>query len=481
MIKTTKKLWMVMCLFVATFCVSVCGIFTLLQTTRAQADDTVVAEFTDFEVEGVGAIHNHFYSDVGLFYQLTLDFDQSGLAFNAHASAISGITFNGIPMTCGGAPSGDSIMVITLNSGLWIHYTVEQSISGYKGYSHPTIHFTEGATVTDVNGVTMTYAELTFYLVNGEWTTTRPENYKTDGSVNYTPDFISIGGVNHMYNDILEAYGLSLIYDTTGFATEGAQVVASSATGFSLNGEEIGVALWGGNQLLFWLPVDECVNDYNGFSHPTLVIAEGAKVTNAAGKEFTLQGVTLYLVDEVWTTTQPDGYHVVKPNATFVDFLVEGVGGIRNNFYNENFYEVTLDFDQKGLAFNQHVSAVSGMTFNGIPMSFGGIPEGDSIMVISLNSGLWIHYTADQSEAYYKGYSHPTIHFEDGATVTDANGVVMAYAELTLYLVDGAWTTTQPDGYCIEIPNAEFVDFEVEGVGAIHFQPACNGSFGNDL
>ena len=443
--KTTKKLLTIMCSFAATACLSVGGMFAFSQTTQAQADATVAAELADFDIEGVGAIHNHF--DNGSFYQLTLDFTQDALAWNQHASAVSGITFNGVPMTCGGAPSGDSIMVITLGSGLWIHYTAEQSVSGYKGYSHPTIHFAEGATVTDANGVTMTYAELTLYLVNGAWTTTCPEDYGTIDNVNYTPDFVSIGEINHLYNEGLLAFGVSLIYNTTGFAAEDTQVVGSSATGFSLNGEEIGVALWGGNQVLFWLAADKCVSDYNGYSHPTLVIAEGAKVMNVAGKEFALDGVTLYLVDGAWTTQQPEGYHVEKPNATFVDFDVEGVGATHNHLFNDLFYQLTLDFDQSGLAFNQHASAVSGITFNGVPMSCGGVPSDDAIMVLTLNSGLWIHYTAEQSEAYYKGYSHPTIHFEDGATVTDANGNTMKYAELTLYLVDGAWTTTQPDGY----------------------------------
>ena len=451
--KTTKKLLTIMCSFAATACLSVGGMFAFSQTTQAQADATVAAELADFDIEGVGAIHNHFHN--GLFYQLTLDFNQSGLAFNQHASAVSGITFNGVPMTCGGAPSGDSIMVITLGSGLWIHYTAEQAASGYKGYSHPTIHFAEGATVTDINGATMTYAELTLYLVNGAWTTTCPEDYGTIDNVNYTPDFVSIGAINHLYNEGLLAFGVSLIYNTTGFAAEDTQVVGSSATGFSLNGEEIGVALWGGNQVLFWLAADKCVSDYNGYSHPTLVIAEGAKVTNVAGKVFVLDGVTLYLVDGAWTTTEPEGYHVKKPNAAFVDFEIEGVGATHNHLYSDvgSFYQLTLDFNQSGLAFNAHASAVSGITYNGVPMTCGGAPSGNSIMVITLGSGLWIHYTAEQATSGYKGYSHPTIHFAEGATVTDVNGNTMKYAELTLYLVDGAWTSAQPDGYEIQEPE----------------------------
>ncbi len=280
----------------------------------------------------------------------------------------------------------------------------------------------------------------TLYLQDGVWTDTLD-------ATNYNPDFVSVGSLNHYDNTAMNAYGLSLIYDTTGFTTEGNQVMASSATGFTLNGETVNPALWGGEQLLFWLAKDKCVSGYNGYSHATLVIEEGATLTNESEKTFTLGGATLYLVDGAWTTTQPDGYHVEIPNASFVDFTIEGVGATQNHADNGTFYQLTLDFNGGALAFNQHASAVSGMTFNGVPMTCGGAPSGDSVMVITLGNGLWIHYTAEQATAGYKNYSHPTIHFEEGATVTDKDGKTTTYAELTLYLVDGAWTTEQPDGW----------------------------------
>ncbi len=406
------------------------------------------ASFVDFSITGI-ATQNHVHN--GSFYQVTLDFDGAALALNQHAAAVSGLTFNGVPMTCGGAPSGDSIMVITLNNGLWIHYTDAQAASGYKNYSHATIHFEEGAMVTDVNGETITYAELTLYLVNGAWTTEQPEDYGIIDTTNYSPDFVSIGELNHTYSEGLNAYGVSLIYDTTGFETEGMHTALSS-TGFSLNGESIGVALWGANQVLLWLAADKCVDDYKGYSHPTLVIEEGAKVTNTVGKEFTLGGATLYLVDGAWTTTKPDGYHVEIPPASFVDFTIDGVGATQNHADNGSFYQVTLDFDSGELAFNQHASTVSGITFNGVPMTCGGAPKNDSIMVITLGGGLWIHYTYEQAAAGYKNYSHATIHFEEGATVTDINGETITYTEVTLYLVEGAWTTEQPADYKITVP-----------------------------
>ena len=293
--------------------------------------------------------------------------------------------------------------------------------------------------------------------------------------VNYNPDFLSIGELNHVYSDGLDAYGVSLMYDTTGFEAEGMHT-ALGWSGFSLNGEDIGVALWNGNQVLLWLPAGKCVDNYNGYSHPTIVIAKGAKVTNTAGKEFTLGGVTLYLVNGAWTTTKPAGYQVAEKKAAFADFTIDGVGATQNHVHNGTFYQVTLNFDGSELAFNQHASAVSGMTFNGVPMTCGGAPSGDSIMVITLGKGLWVHYTNEQATAGYKGYSHPTIHFEDGARVTDANGKTVTYAEFTLYLVDGAWTSEQPAGYHVEEKKASFVDFTIDGVGATQ-NHVHNGAF----
>ena len=276
--------------------------------------------------------------------------------------------------------------------------------------------------------------------------------------VNYNPDFLSIGELNHVYSEGLDAYGVSLVYDTIGFEVEGMHT-ALGFSGFSLNGEEIGVALWGENQVLLWLAASKCVNDYRGYSHPTIVLAEGAKVTNTAGEEFTLGGVTLYLVNGAWTTTQPDGYHVEEKKAVFADFTIDGVGATQNHVHNGAFYQLTLDFEYSALEFNKHASAVSGMTFNGVPMTCGGAPSGDSIMVITLGNGLWVHYTDAQAAAGYKGYSHPTIQFENGATVTDANGKTVTYEALTLYLVNGAWTTEQPADYEIVEPakNTTFV------------------------
>ena len=312
--------------------------------------------------------------------------------------------------------------------------------NGFFHFAIPEADLVEGATLEIEEGTPFMneyLSAVTLYFVDGAWTT---------DITNYNPDYVRIGTFNHYDNNT--SWGLSLVYDTTGFTTAGAQIMAAGYTGITLNGEACHPALWGGEQLLFWMSKDKCVEGYNGYTHATLIIEEGATVTNENGKTFTLGGATFYLMDGMWTTTQPDGYEI---RASFTDFNVKNVG-THNHYYDANagYYRLTLDFNQGGLAFNQYPTAISGITYNGVNMTIGGSPSNDKIVLVTLDNGLWIWYSEDQAKAGFKFYTHPTIHFENGATVKDANGVTISYAEATFYLVDGVWTTTQPDGWGIE-------------------------------
>ena len=144
-----------------------------------------------------------------------------------------------------------------------------------------------------------------------------------------------------MNNDALGSYGLSLKYNTLGFTAAGNQVMAASNTGFTLNGGAVNVALWGDNQLLFWLKKEECAPGYNGYSHATLEIAEGAKITNEAGDEYTFSATTLYLVNDAWTTEKPADYEIVLPDP----LAYKGPANVWNNLVT-NDIEV---LDEKGL------------------------------------------------------------------------------------------------------------------------------------
>ena len=177
-----------------------------------------------------------------------------------------------------------------------------------NGYEYPTLEIKAGTVFYEYS-----LPATTLIFVDGAWQLAAEEE-----KVNYTPEFVSIGTLNHYDNGDM-GFGLSLVYDTMGFTADDTQVMAASYTGVTVNGEAQSVALWGGDQLLFWIKKDKCEAGYNGYSHATLVIEEGAKIVNDSGEEFTLCAATLYLVDGVWTTEQPADYNIfVLEPTTFV-------------------------------------------------------------------------------------------------------------------------------------------------------------------
>ncbi|MBE7080619.1 MAG: hypothetical protein E7371_05210 [Clostridiales bacterium] len=187
-----------------------------------------------------------------------------------------------------------------------------------NGYDYPTIEIVEGTPFYNGNYL----PETTLIYKDGAWQL----------GADYTPAYKGIG-VNHLDNPNLGdlgSWGLSLQYNTFGFTAPEAQVMATEFYGFSLNNEGIGVALWGEDQLLFWLGKDKCEADYNGFSHATLKIDEGAYIVNEAGMKYTFEGLTFYLVDGQWTTEQPADYEVDYVESVSVTF--DGVASAKTYY-----------------------------------------------------------------------------------------------------------------------------------------------------
>ena len=193
------------------------------------------------------------------------------------------------------------------------------TISYAHGYNHfyfaiPEADLVEDATFEIENGtpfMNQFLSGIKLAFKNGAWEI-------VERNVNYTPNFVKIGSINHLDNGDM-GFGLSLVYSTTGFVAGDGQEMAASYTGVTINGEPQSVALWGGNQLLFWIKKHKCEVGYNGYSHATLEIAEGAKIVNGNGAEFTLGAATLYLVDGVWTAEKPADYNIfIAEPTTFV-------------------------------------------------------------------------------------------------------------------------------------------------------------------
>ncbi len=305
-----------------------------------------------------------------------------------------------------------------------------------NGYEYPTLEIAEGTPFYEGNYLPKT----TLIYKNGAW--------ELKAEINYNPNFVAIGDLNHLDNPALNAYGLSLNYRTTGFTEPNAQVMATSWSGITLNGETQDVALWGGNQLLFWLKKSKCESGYNGYSHATLVIEEGAKITTPKGEEFTLGGATLYLVNGVWTTVQPTDYEVIPPKALPFTGIPYGWNYRQNGAYVDTivqFGEYGVDYlggadaatspaDPTNLALTSDAIAykltINGVAIRDIPGASVSYAHGYNFVYISVP----VYELVPNEE-----YKCVTLHIADR---TNFKSVILS--EVSLYLINGQWTTEEP-------------------------------------
>ena len=178
-----------------------------------------------------------------------------------------------------------------------------------NGYEYPTIEIANGTPFYDGNYL----PETIIIYKDGAWQL-KPE--EVVDTTNYNPDFVSI---NSVFNNDSNGF-LVVQFDTTGWA-QGA--IPTSYSGITYNGNDISdlVASSGGVKFFqehsLWFTYSstagaKLVAGYNGYSHPTIKIAEGATVVYEE-KTYTFHELVLYLVEDKWTTEQPDGYAVSGP------------------------------------------------------------------------------------------------------------------------------------------------------------------------
>ena len=316
-----------------------------------------------------------------------------------------------------------------------------------NGYEYPTIEIAEGTPFYAGNYLPKT----TLIYKDGAWQlkvdepTTPPVVEPTEKD--FTPDFVSIGDINHMDNEALGAYGLSLKYNTLGFTTPDNQVMAVSNTGFTLNGEAVNVALWGESQLLFWLKKTECEPGYKGYTHATLEIAEGAKITNEAGEEYTFSATTLYLVNGAWTTEKPADWEIVLPDP----LPYNGIANVWNNLVSNGLSQTILEFGTHGVDYlgaaadatnyakPKYGAPIStALTING--KTIGELYEMDNNVQVSYAHGNnYLYIAIPEYLLASNGTGCTTLHIADRTTFLNA-----LLPEVTLYLYKGQWTTEKP-------------------------------------
>ena len=314
---------------------------------------------------------------------------------------------------------------------LYVGFSVPTSaLVASNGYEYPTIEIPEGTPFYEGNYLPKT----TLIYKNGAW--------ELKAEINYAPNFVAIGDLNHFDNSALNAYGLSLNYRTTGFTEPNAQVMATSWSGITLNGESQDVALWGGNQLLFWLKKEKCEAGYSGYSHATLVIEEGAKITNTKGEEFTLGAVTLYLVNGVWTTVQPADYAVIPPAALPYTGIPYGWNYRQNGAY----VDTIVQFGEYGVDYFGVAADATNYALSSDPIATNLTINGVAIKDIA---GATVSYAHGYNFVYISLPVYELVPNEEYKCVTlhiaDRTKFKNAYlSEVSLYLINGQWTTEEP-------------------------------------
>lgn len=300
-----------------------------------------------------------------------------------------------------------------------------------NGYDDPTLEIAEGTPFYDGNYL----PETTLIFKDGAWQL----------GADYTPSFKAVGDLNNVYEDGLDAYGLSLKYNTLGFTTPANQVMAEQWSGFTLNDESQSVALFGENQLLFWMGKDKCEAGYNGFSHATLRIAEGAKIVNAEGKVYTFKALTLYLVDGAWTTEVPADY--VSP----ATLAYSGIPNIWNNYKTHDVVSTILMFGTHGV----DIFAAEPNADNLANPAYGA-PIATAMTINGKTIAEWFAMDSRVSVSYAHGHNYLYIGLPEYLLAAGDNGYTtlkiedrtkfynVLLPEFTMYCYNGQWSTEKP-------------------------------------
>ena len=154
-----------------------------------------------------------------------------------------------------------------------------------------------------------------------------------------------------------------------------------------------------------------------------------AKIEIAANAPFSfsyLPALTLF-----WNGN--NAWQVAEPNPTF--------SAVANNWVNNGWF--IAQFNTGAWTHNKVPTSYTGIKYNG-----NNITDLCSTVKFYLTNGLWLVYNAndDKLSANYNGYSHPTIEIEENATVV-YDGFTTTLPAMKFYYVNGAWQTTEPDGY----------------------------------
>nr|MBO4517839.1 hypothetical protein [Clostridia bacterium] len=288
------------------------------------------------------------------------------------------------------------------------------ALVGSNGYEVPTIEIHKG---TPFYEQYLPAARIIY--TDGAWKFTTP--------VNYDLDFVSI---NESWNNNNDGYFI-VQFDTYEWAQA---ATPTTYSGITYNGNDISdlvtsIKFFGTSSVWFSYTVQannpKLVANYNGYSHPTIAIEEGATM-EYNGHTFTFHAVTFYLnlSTNKWQTTVPDGYYDHLDEATF-----SGVWGGADGYNSSTTLllkyttDATWDYTNKGdlASYITYRNSSTSATFSPTDSNLTGW-SGQKWIILSGLSG------------------YDVIEIAEGGTFGGAISIPAG----TFYLVNGRWVDTAP-------------------------------------
>ena len=302
-----------------------------------------------------------------------------------------------------------------------------------NGYEYPTIEIANGTPFYAGNYL----PETTLVYKYGAW---------------QLDDKLSFVSIDSSFNNDVNGFFIAK-FDTNAWEQA---AVPTSYTGITYNGADISdlasVKFYLTHSLWFaYTPSSaKLVAGYNGYSHPTIAIAEGATVVYN-GATFTFNAVTFYLnfTTNKWQTEMPDGY-VEGDITSFLSI---------NQAYN-NDQTLVSGYSCTLLQFSGELGAYTGENLAGTlgaNITVGGTPLSNvagAVVQVGYNGSytdhLWIQVP---TSALVINSTSKVVEM----TITTCSFADVIIGDVTLYLIDGAWRTVLIPG--LGTPNCDFTGF----------------------
>ena len=307
-----------------------------------------------------------------------------------------------------------------------------------NGYQYPTIEIAEGTPFYKGN-----YLPATTLVYNyGFWQLGVDETNK-----------LNCVGVHDVFNNDSNGFFIAQ-FDTDAWAQA---AVPTSYSGITYNGKDIkdlvnGVQFYLEHSLWFtYTPSNaKLVAGYNGYSHPTIAIEEGATVVYN-GETFTFKAVNFYLnfATNKWQTEMPDGY---------VAGAITSLLSVSKDYNNKQ--DLISGYSCSLLQFSGELGAYTG---ENLASTLGAyITVGGTALSNIPNAVVQVGYNGSYTD-------HLWIQVPTSALVVDPTSKVVeltlescSFGEVTLgetalYLTDGVWLTTLLPA--LGDPNCDFTGF----------------------